>query len=128
MPHKSLTKAEEQVMHYLWELERAFLKNIIEKFPEPRPAYTTVSTVIRVLVKKQFIGFKTYGKINEYYPLITKSEYFRQEVKPILSNYFNSSPSTFASYFTNVKMNLSELEEIKKLIDGKIKKLKTKNK
>ena len=128
MPHKSLTKAEEQVMHYLWELERAFLKNIIEKFPEPRPAYTTVSTVIRVLVKKQFIGFKTYGKINEYYPLIAKSEYFRQEVKPILSNYFNSSPSTFASYFTNVKMNLSELEEIKKLIDGKIKKLKEKNK
>ena len=126
MPHKSLTKAEEQVMHYLWELERSFLKNIIEKFPEPRPAYTTVSTVIRVLVKKQFIGFKTYGKINEYYPLITKSEYFRQEVKPILSNYFNSSPSTFASYFTNVKMNLSELEEIKKLIDGKIKKLKEK--
>ena len=128
MPHKSLTKAEEQVMHYLWELERSFLKNIIEKFPEPRPAYTTVSTVIRVLVKKQFIGFKTYGKINEYYPLITKSEYFRQEVKPILSNYFNSSPSTLASYFTNVKMNLSELEEIKKLIDGKIKKLKEKNK
>jgi predicted transcriptional regulator len=128
MQHKSLTKAEEQVMHYLWELERGFLKNIIEKFPEPRPAYTTVSTVIRVLVKKQFIGFKTYGKINEYYPLITKTEYFRQEVKPILSNYFNSSPSTLASYFTNVKMNLSELEEIKKLIDGKIKKLKEKNK
>jgi predicted transcriptional regulator len=128
MQHKSLTKAEEQVMHYLWELERGFLKNILEKFPEPRPAYTTVSTVIRVLVKKQFIGFKTYGKINEYYPLITKTEYFKQEVKPILSNYFNSSPSTLASYFTNVKMNLSELEEIKKLIDGKIKKLKEKNK
>jgi len=128
MEHKSLTKAEEQVMHYLWDLGRGFLKNIIEKFPEPRPAYTTVSTVIRVLVKKQFIGFKTYGKINEYYPLITKSEYFRQEVKPILSNYFNSSPSAFASYFTNVKMNLSELEEIKKLIDGKIKKLKTNSK
>ncbi len=128
MEHKSLTKAEEQVMHYLWELERGFLKNILEKFPEPRPAYTTVSTVIRVLVKKQFIGFKTYGKTNEYYPLITKSEYFRQEVKPILSNYFNSSPSTFASYFTNVKMNLSELEEIKKLIDVKIKKLRLKKK
>ena len=128
MEHRSLTKAEEQVMHYLWDLERAFLKNIIEKFPDPRPAYTTVSTVIRVLVKKQFIGFKTYGKINEYYPLISKAEYFRQEVKPILSNYFSSSPSSLASYFTNVKMNLSELEEIKKLIDAKIKKLKTKKK
>jgi predicted transcriptional regulator len=126
MQHKSLTKAEEQVMHYLWDLERGFLKNIIEKFPEPRPAYTTVSTVIRVLVKKQFIGFKTYGKTNEYYPLITKPEYFRQEVKPILSNYFSSSPASFASYFSNVKMNLSDLEEIKKLIDGKIKKLKMK--
>jgi predicted transcriptional regulator len=128
MEHKSLTKAEEQIMHYLWDMEKGFLKDVVEKFPEPRPAYTTVSTVIRVLVKKQFIGFKTYGKINEYFPLITKSDYFKQQVKPILSNYFSNSPSTLASYFTNVKMNLSELEEIKKLIDGKIKKLKSKKK
>jgi BlaI family transcriptional regulator, penicillinase repressor len=128
MAHKELTKAEEQVMQYLWAMERGFLKDIIEKFPAPRPAYTTVSTVIRVLVKKGFIAFKTYGKINEYYPLISKTDYFQRRVKPIISNYFNGSPSTFASYFTNAKLNLSELEEIKQLIDERIKKLKTKNK
>src|SRR5688500_18770954 len=117
MQHKSLTKAEEQVMHYLWELENGFLKNIIEKFPEPRPAYTTVSTVIRVLVKKQFTGFRTYGKINEYYPLISKAEYFNRTVKPMISNYFNGSASTIASYFTHARLNLTELEEIRQLIE-----------
>ena len=126
MIHKTLTKAEEQVMQYLWSMERGFLKDIIEKFPEPRPAYTTVSTVIRVLVKKGFIGFKTYGKINEYYPRILKAEYFQHQVKPMLSNYFKGSPSSLASYFTDSKLDLSELEEIKKLVDDRIKKLKAK--
>jgi BlaI family penicillinase repressor len=125
---KELTRAEEQVMHYLWSMEHAFLKDIVEKFPDPKPAYTTVSTVIRVLVKKKFIGFKTYGKINEYYPLVSKTDYFQSRLKPIISNYFSGSSSTFASYFANEKLNLSELEEIKQLIDEKIKKLKTKKK
>ncbi|WP_276373062.1 BlaI/MecI/CopY family transcriptional regulator [Chryseolinea sp. H1M3-3] len=125
---KTLTKAEEQVMQYLWEMERGFLKDILEKFPEPRPAYTTVSTVIRVLVKKGFISFRTYGKVNEYYPKISKSEYFQHQVKPMISNYFQGSPATMVSYFSNAKLNLYELEEIKKLIDDRIKKLKTKKK
>jgi BlaI family penicillinase repressor len=128
MTAKELTKAEEQVMQYLWLMERAFLKDIVEKFPEPKPAYTTVSTVIRVLVKKKFIGFKTYGKVNEYYPLISKADYFQSRLKPIISNYFSGSASTFASYFAKEKLNLTELEEIKQLIDEKIKKLKTKKK
>jgi BlaI family penicillinase repressor len=125
---KSLTKAEEQIMQYLWEMEKAFLKDIVEKFPEPRPAYTTVSTVIRVLVKKEFIGYKTYGKTNEYYPLVSKTDYFQHSVKPVITNYLQGSPSAFASFFTNSKLNVSELEEIKKLIDDRIKKLKAKKK
>jgi len=124
---KELTKAEEQVMQYLWELEKGFLKDIVEKFPEPRPAYTTVSTVIRVLVKKQFIGFKTYGKINEYFPLVSKAKYFQNKMKPIVSNYLSGSPATLASFFSTAKLSLTELEEIKQLIDDKIKKLKGKN-
>ena len=72
MTDKKLTKAEEQVMQYLWEIERGFLKDIVEKFSNPKPAYTTFSTVIRVLVKKGFIGFKTYGKVNDYYPKRSK--------------------------------------------------------
>ncbi|HEX6223147.1 MAG TPA: BlaI/MecI/CopY family transcriptional regulator [Chryseolinea sp.] len=128
MVRKSLTKAEDQVMQYVWEMQRACLKDVVEKFPEPRPAYTTISTVIRVLVKKGFLGFKTFGKTNEYYPLISKEEYFKQQVSPILSTYLKGSPSTVASYFSNAKLNLSELEEIKELIDVRIKTLKGKKK
>ncbi len=81
-----LTKAEVQVMHYLWELEKSFLKDIVEAFPEPRPAYTTISTVIRVLVRKGYVGFNTYGKVHEYYPKISRKAYFRKHVKSILVN------------------------------------------
>jgi len=128
MENRELTKAEEQIMHYLWDMEQGFLKDIIDKFPAPRPAYTTVSTVIRVLVKKEFVGYKAYGKTYEYYPRISKTHYFRSRLKPILSNYFSGSPSDFASYFTHERLNLSELEEIKQLIEEKIRKLKAKKK
>ena len=115
-------------MHYLWEIERGFLKDVIEKFPEPKPAYTTVSTVIRVLVKKEVIGFTAYGKTNEYFPLISKNDYFKSRLKPIITNYFSGSTSNFASYFADQKLNISELEEIRQLVDEKIKKLKAKKK
>ena len=127
MNKKSLTKAEEQVMQYLWDLRKGFLKDILEKFPEPRPAYTTISTVIRVLVTKGFIGFKTYGKINEYFPLIDKQKYFTSRLKPMVSNYLNNQEA-FASFFTNENLDLSEMEEIKKIVDQKIKALKAKKK
>ena len=80
---KELTKAEEQIMQYLWKLETAFLKDIIEESPYPRPAYTTVSTVVRVLVKKRIIGFTTFGKVNQYYPLISKNAYTREFMKGV---------------------------------------------
>src|SRR5687768_10770198 len=123
---KVLTRAEEQVMQFLWEIEKGFLKDIVEKFPDPKPAYTTVSTVIRVLVKKEFIGYKTYGKVNEYFPLVSKSRYFQNRIKPLISNYISGSPETFASFFSNSKLTLTELEEIRNLVDEKIKKLKGK--
>lgn len=126
MKQKELTKAEEQVMQFLWKLERGFLKDIVESFPIPRPANTTVSTVIRVLVGKKFIGYKTYGKSNEYYPLISKAEYFNRKLKPIVANYFNGSIANVTSFFANAQLNLSELEAVKKLIEEKIKNLKTK--
>jgi BlaI family transcriptional regulator, penicillinase repressor len=124
MAHKDLTKAEEQVMQILWRLGKGFLKDILERFPQPRPAYTTVSTVIRVLVRKKFVGFKTYGKINEYYPLISKADHFKSKLKPIITNYFDGSKRDMASFFASTHLNLSELEEVKSLIDEKIKKLK----
>lgn len=120
-----LTKAEAQVMHYIWELEKGFLKDIVDAFPEPRPAYTTISTVIRVLVKKGYVDFNTYGKVHEYYPLVSRSAYFRKHVKSIITNHFDGSVVSFASFFTgDDAVDLGELEEIKLLIDQKIESLK----
>jgi len=125
---KELTKAEEQIMQYVWELDKGFLKDIIEKFPEPKPAYTTIQTVVRVLTRKKFIGYKTFGKTNQYFPLVSKTDYFRGHFKGIVSNFFNGSVSNFASFFTDDKdFNLSELEKMKMLIESKIDKLKDNN-
>jgi len=118
---KELTKAELQVMHHLWELKNGFLKDIVEAFPEPRPAYTTISTVIRVLVKKGFVGYRSFGKVHEYYAKISSQSYFRTHVNSLIQHHFDGSVVSFASFFTgNDALDLGELEEIKQLIDQKI--------
>ncbi|MGY3794088.1 BlaI/MecI/CopY family transcriptional regulator [Aquimarina sp. 433] len=125
---KDLTKAEEQVMKYLWKLEKAFLKDIVEQFPEPKPAYTTISTVIRTLVTKKFISFNVYGRIKEYYPLISKEQYFKSHFKGVVKNFFSGSVSKFAFFFTKDEdLNVSELEEMKQMIEDKIELLKKQN-
>ncbi len=122
---KELTKAEEQVMQYLWELNKSFLKNIVDQFPEPKPAYTTISTVVRVLVNKGFIGFRTYGKSNEYYPLISKKEYTKVFFKGIVKGFFSNSASKLVSFFTAENdLSLSELEQLKKQVEEQIEKKK----
>ncbi|MDQ2179762.1 penicillinase repressor [Marinifilum breve] len=119
---KELTKAEEQIMQYLWKLEKAFLKDIIEEFPQPRPAYTTISTVVRVLVKKGFIGFETFGKVNQYYPLVSKKVYTRDFMKGMIKSFFNDSVGGFTSFFAKEQdLSLSQLEEMKSLIEEQIK-------
>lgn len=123
-----LTKAEEQVMQYMWKLKKAFLKDIVEQFPEPKPAYTTISTVVRVLVKKEFLKFDTYGKIRQYYPTVSKDNYFKRHMKEVIGNFFNGSPSKFALFFTkNEDLNLTELEKMKLMLEEKIEILKAKN-
>jgi predicted transcriptional regulator len=126
---KELTKAEEQIMQYLWDMEKGFLKDIVEAFPEPRPAYTTISTVIRVLVTKGYIGYTTYGKSNEYFPGISRKDYFRKHVNHLISDHFGGSVVDFASFFTgNKEVDLTELEEIRKLIDDKIREIRKEEK
>ncbi len=124
-PMKELTKAEEQVMQYVWTLEKAFLKDIVDAFPEPRPAYTTISTVVRVLVKKEFLHYETFGKIRQYAPAVTKDVYFKRHIKDMIGNFFSGSASTFALSFTEGEdMNLTELEKMKRMIEEKIERLK----
>lgn len=123
---KELTKAEEQLMHFLWSLENAYLKDIVEQYPEPAPAYTTISTVVNVLVKKGFIGFETHGKSRKYHPLITKEKYTRQSMKGLMNNFFDNSAKKFASFFASQDdLSVEELQEIRKLIDDQIRNRKS---
>jgi len=118
---KELTKAEEQIMQYLWKIEKGFLKDIVDQFAEPRPAYTTVSTVIRVLVKKGFISYNTYGKIHEYYPAVDKKDYSKRFLKSWIGDFFGSSNKKFVSFFMQDKdLDVSELEDLKKIIEDQI--------
>lgn len=120
---KVLTKAEEQVMKYLWKLGKGYLKDIVGLYPEPAPAYTTVSTVVNVLVKKEFIGFENHGKAKEYFPLVSKSSYARESLKGMMNTFFNDSPSQFASFFTQESdLSVEELREIQQMIAQEIKK------
>jgi len=123
-----LTKAEEQVMQYIWKLEKAFLKDIVEQFPEPKPAYTTISTVVRVLVRKEFLKYDSYGKIRQYYATISKENYFNCHIKEVVSNFFSGSSNNLALFFAEKEdMNLTELEKMKRLIEHKIEILKENN-
>ena len=85
---KQLTKAEEQIMQVLWELDRGYVRDILDKLPLPKPAYNTVSTIIRILEKKGFVGYVAYGKAHEYYPLVTKKVYRKNYFKGFIKNYF----------------------------------------
>ena len=119
---KELTKAEEQIMQYLWKLKKGFLKDVVEQFPNPKPAYTTVSTVIRVLVKKGFIGYNTYGKVNEYFPKITKQAYAKKFFSGVFKSFFDQSAVGFTSFFAKENnVSLADLEEMKEIIEEQIK-------
>ena len=110
---KELTKAEEQIMQLLWEQKKAFVKDIIEQMPNPKPAYNTVSTIIRILEKKGFIGHNAYGKTHEYFPLIDRKDYTRTYMKNFMRNYFSGSFQEMVSFFAKEdKMSLADLDEL----------------
>ena len=118
MEIKELTKAEEQIMQVLWELERGFVKDVLEQLPEPKPAYNTVSTIIRILETKGVVGYKAFGKSHQYYPLISKEEYKSFATEKLLNGYFeNSVESMFSFFVKEKKIDLKEADEIFKLIE-----------
>lgn len=120
-----LSKAEEQLMQYLWKRNKAFMKDLLEDFPEPKPATTTVATLLKRMAQKGFISYTLVGKSREYFPLVKKSDYFSKHVNGLIKNFFNDSASQFASFFTK-ETNLSneELEALRKIIDQQLKKNK----
>lgn len=106
-----LTKAEEQIMQILWELDEGLVKDIRDRFPEPRPSRNTVSTVVRILEKKKFVSHKAYGNVYVYFPLVTKEEYSKNQLFGLIENYFGNSFPAMASFFAREKdLSIRELD------------------
>jgi predicted transcriptional regulator len=122
-----LTTAEEQIMKLLWRLERAFIRDLLNEFPDPKPASTTVLTLLKRMIDKGFVSYKLFGNSREYYPLIKKSDYFSDHINGLIKDFFNNSTAQFASFFTNeTNMNQDELKELRDMVDKKIASKKTK--
>jgi predicted transcriptional regulator len=110
---QELTKAEEEVMHYLWQFKECLVRDIVDAMPEPKPAYNTVSTIVRILEKKEFVGHKENGKSYLYFPLVTKSDYSRFTLKNLVQGYFGGSYKKAVSFFVKEeKLSVSDVEAL----------------
>jgi len=119
METKELTRAEEQLMQVLWKMDKAFVKEIIEHLPDPKPIYSTVSTIIRVLEAKGFVGYEAFGRTHRYYPLLTKEQYKKQEAEKLLTNYFDNSVQDMLSFFIKQEnLQVKDVEEIERMISN----------
>lgn len=116
-----LTNAEVQVMEHIWQKGKVFMKDLLECFPEPRPAVTTVATLLKRMQEKGFVSYRAYGNSREYYPLVSKDDYFSNHVNDLIRNYFDDSTLQFASFFARSnKLTKQELESLRNLIDNEI--------
>jgi predicted transcriptional regulator len=118
-----LSNAEEQLMQILWKQKRAFMKDLIDAYPDPKPAPTTVATLLKRMQDKHFVNYEQKGRSREYYPLVRKKDYFSRHMQGLIKSFFNDSASQFASFFTQQgNLTKEELEKLKELIDQEIKK------
>jgi BlaI family transcriptional regulator, penicillinase repressor len=111
---KNLTKAEEQIMHIIWKLEKAFLRDIIDDLPNPKPHNNTVATIIKILVEKEFVGITVFGRTHQYYPLVAKETYSKSTMKSFVKGYFEGSFSNAVSFM--VKENNISIDELELLL------------
>lgn len=117
-----LTKTEEELMNHLWKLDKAFMKDLLEAYPDPKPATTTVATLLKRMTDKKFVGYELFGNSREYFPLVKKQDYFSKHVNTLIKTFFNDSASQFASFFTKeTDLTKEELEDLKAIIDHEIK-------
>jgi predicted transcriptional regulator len=120
-----LSNSEEKLMEHLWQLKKAFMKDLLEAYPQPKPATTTIATLLKRMIDKNFVSYSECGNSREYYPLVKKNDYFSKHVNRLISNFFNNSSSQFASFFTTeTNLSESELQELKKIIDNELQKKK----
>ncbi|WP_433626120.1 BlaI/MecI/CopY family transcriptional regulator [Chryseobacterium cucumeris] len=122
MKEIKLTDSEKSLMEILWEKKAVFMKDILEAYPDPKPAPTTIATLLKRMQNKELIGYKLYGNSREYFPKVEKGEYFKEEMTSMIDRFFNSSLTQFASFFTfNAKLSQKELKELRDIIDEQIK-------
>jgi|SRR5690606_3239048 len=118
----NLTAAEEQLMQYVWKHKKVLLKDLIDSYPQPKPAKTTVATNIKKLVDKGFVGYDEIGSIRMYYPIIKKENYFSKQMKNMIKQFFDNSTTQFASFFAKeASLTKEELQKLRDLIDDEIK-------
>jgi BlaI family transcriptional regulator, penicillinase repressor len=116
-----LTAAEEELMNQLWKLKRAFMKDLLDCYPDPKPATTTISTLLTRMQDKNFVGYESSGKLREYFPLVTMESYFSKHLNTLIKNFFNDSPAQFASFFAKgADLTTKELQELKSLIEDEL--------
>ncbi len=121
----NLSKTEEQLMEMIWKMDKVFLKDLIDSYPEPKPATTTIATLLKRMQDKGFVAYTLFGNSRQYYPLVKKSDYFSKHVNGIIKNFFDNSALQFASFFTKTtNLTTSELEDLKKIVDQEIKRKK----
>ena len=111
---KVLTKAEEQIMQAIWNLDKAFLRDILEGLPEPKPHQNTVATILKILVEKDFVGVNVFGRMHQYYPLVSKEAYSESTMKNLVKGYFEGSFTNAVSFM--VKENNLSLEDLELLL------------
>lgn len=118
-----LSKTEEELMNHIWNLETAFMKDLLEQYPDSKPATTTIATLLKRMTEKGFIAYKTYGNSREYYALVKKKDYFSKHVNGLIKHFFNDSATQFASFFTKeTNLTKEQLEDLKAIIDSEINK------
>ncbi|MDQ1332613.1 MAG: BlaI family transcriptional regulator, penicillinase repressor [Bacteroidota bacterium] len=122
---RELTRAEEEVMQVLWKIRKGFIKDILRHFDDPKPAYNTVSTIVRILQDKGFVEHKAYGRTHEYFPVISKDEYSKSHLSSFVNNYFSNSFEKMVSFFAKEKkISVKEMQEIMKIMESEVQKQK----
>ncbi|MDZ7806216.1 MAG: BlaI/MecI/CopY family transcriptional regulator [Gracilimonas sp.] len=116
-----LSQTEEELMQYVWKLEKAFMKDLLDEYPEPKPAPTTVATLLKRMTEKGFVDYEQMGRSRQYYPLVKKSDYFSKHVNGLIKKFFDDSASQFASFFTSeTDLSEEELKELKSIVEKEI--------
>ncbi|TVQ03293.1 MAG: BlaI/MecI/CopY family transcriptional regulator [Balneolaceae bacterium] len=117
-----LSKSEEQLMQYIWENGQAFMNELLEMYPDPKPASTTVATLLKRMTDKGYIGYKQLGRSRRYYPLVKKSDYFSRHINNLIQKYFDNSPANFASFFTTeTDLTEEQLKELQQIVEQELK-------